>query len=90
MAPVRRTLSRPVVVTMQGEDLFLDGLSEPYRSQSIDLIRRQVDQVDGFIAVSEFYVDRMHRLLGIPLEKATAGYKYLDPAIYHTAEILFG
>jgi glycosyltransferase involved in cell wall biosynthesis len=67
--PIRRTLSRPVVVTMQGEDLFLDGLSEPYRSQSIDLIRRQVDQVDGFIAVSEFYVDRMHRLLGIPLEK---------------------
>ncbi len=67
--PIRRTLSRPVVVTMQGEDLFLDGLSEPYRSQSIDLIRRQVDQVDGFIAVSEFYVDRMHRFLGIPLEK---------------------
>jgi glycosyltransferase involved in cell wall biosynthesis len=67
--PIRRTLSRPVVVTMQGEDLFLDGLTEPYRSESIDLIRRQVDQVDGFIAVSEFYVDRMHRFLGIPLEK---------------------
>ena len=67
--PIRRTLSRPVVVTMQGEDLFLDGLPEPYRSESIDLIRRQVDQVDGFIAVSEFYVERMHRLLGIPLEK---------------------
>ena len=23
--PIRRTLKRPVVVTMQGEDLFLDG-----------------------------------------------------------------
>ncbi len=67
--PIRRTLSRPVVVTMQGEDLFLDGLSEPYRSESIDLIRRQVDEVDAFIAVSEFYVERMHRFLGIPLEK---------------------
>jgi glycosyltransferase involved in cell wall biosynthesis len=67
--PIRRTLKRPVVVTMQGEDLFLDGLQEPYKTTSIDLIRRQVNDVDLFIAVSEFYVERMHALLGIPLEK---------------------
>jgi glycosyltransferase involved in cell wall biosynthesis len=67
--PIRRTLNRPVVVTMQGEDLFLDGLSEPYRTESLELIRRQTADVDVFIAVSEFYVDRMHRFLGIPLEK---------------------
>ena len=67
--PIRRTLKRPVVVTMQGEDLFLDGLSEPYRTQSLELIRRQTADVDLFIAVSEFYVERMHRFLGIPLDK---------------------
>ncbi len=67
--PIRRTLKRPVVVTMQGEDLFLDGLLEPYREQSLDLIRRQTADVDLFIAVSEFYVERMHRFLGIPLDK---------------------
>ena len=67
--PIRRTLKRPVVVTMQGEDLFIDGLKEPYRTASIDLIRQQVGDVDLFIAVSEFYVERMHTLLGIPLEK---------------------
>jgi glycosyltransferase involved in cell wall biosynthesis len=68
-APIRRTLNRPVVVTMQGEDLFLDGLHEPYRSESLDLIRRMTAGVDLFIAVSEFYVGRMHDFLGIPLEK---------------------
>ena len=67
--PIRRTLKRPVVVTMQGEDLFLDGLQEPYRTTSLDLIRRQVDDVDLFIAVSEFYVERMHGLLGVPRDK---------------------
>ncbi len=67
--PIRRTLKRPVVVTMQGEDLFLDGLPEPYRTQSLDLIRRQTADVDLFLAVSEFYVERMHDLLGIPLDK---------------------
>ncbi len=67
--PIRRVLKRPVVVTMQGEDLFLDGLQEPFRAESIDLIRRQAADVDLFLAVSEFYVERMHRFLGIPLDK---------------------
>ena len=86
--PIRRTLKRPVVVTMQGEDLFLDGLSEPYRTQSLDLIRRQTADVDLFIAVSEFYVERMHQFLGIPLDKIavvplginTEGYEGPRPA----------
>jgi 6-phosphofructokinase 1 len=30
------------------------------------------------------------QIVAVPLERATTGYKYLDPAIYHTAEILFG
>ncbi len=68
-APMRRTLNRPVVITMQGEDVFLDGLQEPYRTESIDLIRRQVAGVDMFLAVSDFYVERMHGLLGIPRDK---------------------
>ena len=28
-APIRRALDRPIVVTLQGDDLFLDGLVEP-------------------------------------------------------------
>ena len=31
-----------------------------------------------------------NRIGDVPIEDAVAGYKYLDPAIYHTAEILFG
>ena len=37
--PLRDALKRPVCCTLQGEDLFLDGLVEPYRTQAIDLIR---------------------------------------------------
>jgi glycosyltransferase involved in cell wall biosynthesis len=46
--------------------LFLDGLTEPYRAQAIDLIRRQVDEVERFIAVSEAYRQPMAELLCIP------------------------
>ncbi len=31
-----------------------------------------------------------NRIVDVPLADAVADYKYLDPAIYHTAEILFG
>src|ERR687888_1373208 len=37
--PLRDALHAPICCTLQGEDLFLDGLVEPYRSKAIELIR---------------------------------------------------
>jgi glycosyltransferase involved in cell wall biosynthesis len=68
-APLKRALKRPVVCTLQGEDLFLNGLIEPYRTQAIDLIRRQVPDVDRFLSVSEAYVPVMSAMLAIPPER---------------------
>jgi glycosyltransferase involved in cell wall biosynthesis len=67
--PLREALKRPVCCTLQGEDLFLEGLIEPYRQRALDLIRAQVAHVDRFIAVSEYYVPVMSRLLGIPADR---------------------
>lgn len=70
MAPsVKRVFDGPVVVTMQGEDLFLDQLQEPYGSRARELIRRHVSAVDGFIAVSDWYADHMAAYLGLPRER---------------------
>ena len=68
-APLRRALNRPVCCTLQGEDLFLNGLIEPYRTQAIDLIRRQVPDVDRFLSVSDAYVPVMSSMLAIPPER---------------------
>jgi glycosyltransferase involved in cell wall biosynthesis len=68
-APIRRVLNRPIVVTLQGDDLFLDGLTEPYKSQALDLIRQQLSHVDLFVSVSEYYTDYMAGYLGIPRDK---------------------
>ena len=64
--PVRRALNRPVICTLQGEDLYLDGLLDPWRAQAIGLIRDQVRHVDTFIAVSDYYAERIGRYLAIP------------------------
>jgi glycosyltransferase involved in cell wall biosynthesis len=68
-APIRRLLQRPIVVTLQGDDLFLDGLTEPYKSQSLELIRQQIKDVDLFVSVSEYYTDYMTDYLRIPQGK---------------------
>jgi len=64
--PLREILKRPICCTLQGEDLFLEGLIEPYRTRAIELIRRQVRDADCFLSVSDYYVPVMSRLLGIP------------------------
>jgi glycosyltransferase involved in cell wall biosynthesis len=68
-APLKQALGRPVVCTLQGEDLFLDGLQEPYRTEALDLIRSQIKHVDKFLSVSEYYAEFMPGYLGIPPEK---------------------
>lgn len=68
-APIRRVLQCPIVVTLQGDDLFLDGLTEPYKSQSIELIRQQVREVDLFVSVSDYYTDHMAEYLRISRDR---------------------
>jgi len=66
---IKQTLNRPVVCTLQGEDLFLDGLDESYRRASLELIRASVAHVDAFVAVSESYAEFMSGHLEIPASK---------------------
>ena len=70
-APLRRALKRPICCTLQGEDLFLNGLVEPYRSRAVELIRAQVRDVDRFLSVSDYYVPTMSEMLRIPAEKVS-------------------
>jgi len=67
--PLKEALNCPVLCTLQGEDLFLSGLQEPYRTEAMDLIRKQLDDVDLFLSVSEYYAHFMPNYLGIPSEK---------------------
>jgi glycosyltransferase involved in cell wall biosynthesis len=67
--PLKRALGRPVCCTLQGEDLFLEGLQQPWKDQALQLIRNQVSEVDCFISVSEAYVEPMAEYLRIPRER---------------------
>jgi glycosyltransferase involved in cell wall biosynthesis len=64
--PLRAALARPVCCTLQGEELFLESLLPPYRDEALVLIRRQVTDVDQFIAVSDYSARFMSDYLKIP------------------------
>lgn len=44
---------------LQGDDLFLDRLIEPYRTQVIDLLRQRMSDFDGFLTHSAYNRDYM-------------------------------
>jgi glycosyltransferase involved in cell wall biosynthesis len=86
--PLKKALGAPVCCTLQGEDLFLEGLQQPYRERALDLIRRNIPNVDCFLAVSDYYAEFMCRYLGIPDHKmeiarlgvTTDGYRETVPS----------
>ncbi|HUE71374.1 MAG TPA: glycosyltransferase family 4 protein [Pirellulaceae bacterium] len=59
----------PVVVMLQGDDIFLRELPEPFQQEAIAEICQLAEQIDGFLAHSRFYADKMSAYLGIPREK---------------------
>ena len=67
--PLKEALGRPICCTLQGEDLFLEGLHEPYKSEAIDLIKSNIEHVDAFISVSDYYTHFMPEYLDIPEQK---------------------
>ncbi len=66
---IKRELDIPVLVNLQGDDVFLNELKEPYREQVIDGMRQVAAEVDGFVVFNEPYARKMGELLAIPAEK---------------------
>lgn len=70
LAPaLKKALSCPVCCTLQGEDLFLKALNEPYRSQAQERIRANAEFIDQFHAVSRYHARAMRDYLELPGSK---------------------
>ena len=52
---LKETLGATVLCTLSGEDLFLDQLMDTHRRQAHDLIRARSRDIDGFIAVTDYF-----------------------------------
>lgn len=66
---IKKRIGVPVLVTLQGDDVFLDSLQPKFKKRCIDLIAEIANDVDGFIVHSNFYADYISGYFGIDRAK---------------------
>lgn len=66
---MKKALGVPILCALQGEDIFLEDLIEPYRSQALQLMQARAAEVDGYIAPCQYYADFMADYLDVSPNK---------------------
>ncbi len=69
MAREIRALGAPVICGLSGEDLFLEQLPAPYYERARTLLRERAAEVDGFLAMNDYYANYMANYLDVPRER---------------------
>lgn len=69
VAELKREYRGLVLCSLQGDDIFLEGLTPPWKQRALDLLHPIAAQIDGFLVHSRYYADFMRDYLGIPLSK---------------------
>jgi glycosyltransferase involved in cell wall biosynthesis len=76
----------PVLVSLQGEDSFLDTLEEPWRSEAWEAMQNNAKSVRRFIAPSSFYKKVMAQRLNVNPDKIAVVPNGLDLASFPLAQ----
>ena len=63
---LKEALDVPVLCSLQGEDLFIEQLVEPYRQEATAVLRERAADLDGFVAPNNYYAAAMSTLLEVP------------------------
>ncbi len=81
-ARIREELKVPVVCSLQDEDVWIDAMSDFYREKLWNLMCNKSNDIDSFIAVSQFFADKMQKNMCIPDEKLHIVPIGVDPDTY--------
>jgi glycosyltransferase involved in cell wall biosynthesis len=63
---LKQRLDVKIICCFQGEDSFLDGLPEPFKSSCWAELRDRLQDADLLVAPSQFYADLMRKRLNAP------------------------
>jgi glycosyltransferase involved in cell wall biosynthesis len=83
---LKSELNIPVILELTGEDIFLNAMAEPHKSEAQAIIRRRAKDVDQFVATSHYYADAMAAYLEVPRGKIAVVYPGI-PHDYLASEI---
>jgi glycosyltransferase involved in cell wall biosynthesis len=63
--PIAAACGTKVICSLSGEDIFLEKLVEPHYSQARQLLVERATEVDGFVAMNNYYADYMADYLAV-------------------------
>ncbi len=67
---IKKALDVPVVCALQGEDIFLRDLIDPYKTKALTLLAERATDADGFVAPCNYYAQFMaEEYLKVPVDK---------------------
>jgi glycosyltransferase involved in cell wall biosynthesis len=84
----KRSLNVPVTCGLHGEDIFLEGMPQPYQEEALSIIRERSADVDRFLAISSYYGEMFSKWAGLDRSKvdvvwpgiALKDYREIEPA----------
>lgn len=79
---IKTDLGIPVVCSLQDEDVWVDAMHEDFKQQVWDVMSEKAQDVDAFIAVSDFFADVMERKMRIPRHKLHVNHVGVDAKSY--------
>lgn len=69
LSRIKANFFGPVLCTLQGDDIFLDSLTDAYRARVSEQLSEKAQDFDGFLVHSDYYRDYMAARLGLPRER---------------------
>jgi len=82
---LKARLGVKIICSFQGEDSFIDGLPEPFKTQTWTELRARLADADVIVAPSQFYADLMRRRLESPDLRIEVMPNGIDLEGYHRA-----
>lgn len=84
--PLAERLGVPIVCSLQGEDVYLDGLPDPYRTEAYAELKRQAHAVDLFVAPCRDHAQALAGRIGRQVRDVAVVYPGIDVAGYEPAQ----
>jgi glycosyltransferase involved in cell wall biosynthesis len=79
---IKKELQIPVVCSLQDEDVWVDAMEPEYRDQTWKLMSEKAKFVDAFVAVSNYFADRMRKSIELPESKMHVVHIGVNPEAY--------
>jgi glycosyltransferase involved in cell wall biosynthesis len=84
---IKQKMNIPVVCSLQDEDVWVDVMTDEFRTEVWDLMSERGKDVDAFISVSDYYAKEIHEKMTVSEDQMHTVHIGVDPDDYSPKNI---